>query len=455
MTKKIRVYVFGCKISKNDQGMIAAEIERGRAYYNAMIAAYNPHPRQRPGDIRKRFPASTTECYKGTYDLVASDFDRAVSAKRPGKWPGDPYHFRRATDNSGASVGVRINPPCTWASLRDGKRNICQIVKVGGEYAHNRFGLKIKVDKEHDPIELSVALPKPCRQVRRTIPDDALISHVRIQRAGDFATGVKYHVHVTTELPEKATCTVPDSHKAGIDFGWYEQPNGSLLVGVTSEGECIQIPAYAVRMWRASESIRSERDAAADAIRPSVPAIDGQSVPKSAAGLCAYIQRNQISGFAKFEIEEFDLHCREDHVRRRYQNIRDDIYRKAAARLGPICFIEKLNLKPVIEKKEEGPLPCPEGERRFIASLFVLQQLLRNNGAVEVKLPEPIIENSDCERLENAEKTDRIPTIENASTIRELGISGALLERAPRKAVRKYRKKLANSDRGSNAMATA
>jgi hypothetical protein len=445
-----KVYVFGCKISKSDQVLIEDEIERGRQYYNSMIESYNPNPRQRPGDIRKRFPASDTDCYKGTYDIVASDFDRAVSAKRPGKWPGEPYHFRKKHENAGASVGVRVSPACPWSSLRSGAKRVVEVLpSLDEKYGHKRFLLRIKIDKEHEPIALSVALPKPCRGVRRTVPDDAMISHIRIFRKGDFATGAQYVVHVTAQTEDAPSCVIPNTERIGVDFGWHEQPNGALLVAVTSQGESIQIPAYAVRMWRSSESLRAERDAAAAAIRHQVPSINGEKVPKSPGGLAAYVKRHDISGFATWELEEYDLHVREDHVRRRFQNIRNDIYKKAAPRLGPVCCMKKLDLKPVIEKDKEGPLPKPTGERRFIASLFLLQQLLRNHGAIEVP---PV-----CERIDSDEESgnDRVPTTENASLIFAACASGNRFQRAARKAVRKYRKKLTSSDTSLNAMATA
>ena len=446
----MKVYVFGCKISKSDQVLIEAEIERGRLYYNSMIESYNPNPRQRPGDVRKRFPASGTECYKGTYDIVASDFDRAVSAKRPGKWPGDPYHFRRKHENSGASVGVRVYPSCSWGDLKTGgKRVVAVLPSQNEQFSHKRFVLRIKVDKENDPIELSVSLPKPCRGIRRTVPDEAMISHVRIFRKGDFATGAKYVVHVTAQDIDSTTCSIPETERIGIDFGWHEQPNGALLVGITSQGEPIQIPAYVVRMWRSSESIRGERDAAAGAIRDRIPSINNERVPKSASGIAAYIKRHNLPGFAKWEIVEYDAHVKEDHVRRRYQNVRNDIYKKLASRIGPVCCIERLDLKPVIEKDKEGPLPKPIGERRFIASLFVLQQLLRNHGAIEVP---PV-----CERSEEilGTQADRVPTTENASLIFAACAGGNRFHRATRKPVRKYRKKLTSTDTPLNAMATA
>lgn len=466
-----KVYTFGCRISREARDIVEQEIELGRRYYNAMIEAVNldiagdrdwsPEKEARLGrperkgkakriealarlfcadDARaktvsaraiyarlsrvsrnvradKRFSAASSGCYTGTYHSVQSAFDQAMSAKRVGVWPGEPFRFRRMGDNSGAIVGVHLQPSRPWWKLLGGSSSVCTPEPHDGR----RFRLVLKVSKCAEPIEVSVDLGSKCRGVRREIPSDALVSHVMLARRGDYGTRGKYVLLVTAKHETEET-VVDQTQRVGVDVGFDMQPDGSLLVAVTSEGDELRIPAYAVRMAHRVHELQSERDALANAKRTECPACTG----KSAIGVAIWCERNG-PGHAEYLEREHALRCTQDHVRRRYQAIRLDAYRKFASVYGTHAYVRKAKLKAVAEKELHGE---EQNLDRVIASCFEIESLLRQRGAIDVV----------CERYGDA----NAPSVASAEKIRQAGVSGSLKIDTARKQVRKYRKKKAS-----------
>lgn len=474
----VKVYVFGCRISDSSRAIVEREIERGRQYYNSMIAAVNndiagqSNPEKRgerlPGkakrieslaamicsdakkakDVAARaiyrritrvcrnvraapgFAAAKSGCYTGTYHAVCAAFDQAMGSKRVGVWPGEPFRFRRPGENSGTTIGVHIQPSTTWKKIRSGNHEICS-----SDPAQDRdryLTMMLKVSKETGPIEVSVALGKKCHGERRTIPPDSLISHVMICRAGDHSTKGKYELHVTVKQNVMATASLEPVQRdaIGVDMGWKPRDDGSLLVAVTSHGsECV-IPPYAVRMALRVTELRAERDELANEVR----ARHHECQSKSAEGTARWLEQRYDQSESEYLSKELALRCTQDHVRRRYQNIRRDVYAKFARQCGG-AFLIKLNLKEASESREPGERRRGDEFERTVASCFELAQLLKNAGAVETK----------CDR-----SADRAPTRENALGLLEAGLSGERQERKQTKHIRKFRKR-AREDRNAAA----
>lgn len=456
-----KVFKRGCRFDSSSRAEIEAEMERGRRYYNDMIGALNRDIagiEARDGvdavegkakrierlcrawfadgdkaksvaakaiyrriktvsrNIRadKRFSALNSGCYRGTYHAVQADFDRAVSAKRVGVWPGEPYRYRRP-GGPGACVGVHIQPPKPWSWVLSGVSEICSVTDDNGRI----FEMTLKVSKS-STIPLTVDRGKKCQGARLDIPADALVSHVMVFRSGDYATGGKYEIHVTYK-EEDASCV--ELSRVGVDIGWKRRTDGSMLVAVSSDGrECV-IPAYAVRMASRVAEIQSDRDNLANDCKTRLLAAGRDCQAKSSAGVARWAEQYADQSEREYIANERALRCTQEHVRSRYQNIRNDTYRKFVNELrGRACII-KTRLKVVAEEKLKG-----EGLNfdRVVASCFELSQLFRNAGAVEVA----------CERRGHSVVPDAV----NAEEIRLAHESGKLLDRGARKTVRMYRK---------------
>jgi hypothetical protein len=467
-----RVCVFGSRIDDASRSIVEREIERGRNYYNGMIAAVNddiagpPNPEKRgerlPGKAARiellaawfctspekaksiaaraiyrriarvsrnvraspAFSAAKSGCYTGTYHAVQAAFDQAVSSKRVGVWPGEPFRFRRRNDNSGTTIGVHIQPSTTWGAIRSGRHEICNSDPLLDDGRYLAFNLK--VSKDSPPIAVSVALGKKCRGKRRTIPDEALVSHVVLCRRGDYGTRGKYELHVTAKTDfvaatgvslQPATC----AGSVGIDIGWKLRDDGSILVAVTSGGtECV-VPPYAVRMALRNTELQAERDELANEARARH--LDCPS--KSSIGTARWIEQRFDQSEAEYLAKESALRCTQDHVRRRYQNIRQDIYKKFS-RQHRCVFILKTKLKETAEAREKWTRRAGDEFERTVASCFELAQLLRNAGAVETK----------WER-----SADHTPTQANAISVLDAGASGDRQERKAPRQVSKFRKR--------------
>lgn len=449
-----KVFKRGCRISEEARAHVEAEIARGCRYYNDMIGALNrdisgakargeqPEIEGRAArierlckrhisdekaakslaakaiykriariakNVRATFTAAKSGCYTGTYHAVQADFDRAVSAKRPGVWPGAPYRYRDTRD-SGAIVGVHIQPAKPWRWVLDGRSEICQLIPDSDDGRF--FRIRLKVSKEHT-IEVSIDRGNKCRGKRLDIPDFALVSHVYVMRTGDYATGGKYEVRIVYKTPKVETDPVTD--RIGVDLGWRSLSDGSLLVAVTSDGRQCIIPDYAVRMALRVPELQSERDNLANVEKQTIMGCQA----KSPSRLADFIERNGLGGHDDWLEKEHELHCRQAHVARRYQNIRTDVYRKFANSIRGRANILKTTLKRVAEEELKGENLNYD---RTIASCFMLAQLLKNAGAIEVT----------CERQSDS----YAPTVENAELIR----TAPTREGAARKTVRKFRK---------------
>lgn len=457
-----KVYVFRCRLDDAARAIVESEIERGRRYYNDMIADLNSDiagTKEHEGEpaiegkarriehlarhictsddkantvaaraiyrriarvslnIRAlpKFSAFRSGCYTGTYHGVQAAFDQATSAKRVGVWPGEPFRYRRHGDNSGTGVGVHIQPATTWANILSGRHSICKAER----HPDGRvFFLDLKVSKESGPIGIRVILPKRCHGVRREIPSEGTVSHVLIHRTGDYGTRGKYELHVTVKTPS-ANAPPVEVTRVGVDIGWRARSDGSLLVAVTSDGQECSIPAYAVRMALRESELQSERDNLANELRARHPECTGSS----AIGVASWVQRNCDQSEAEYLAKEHALRCTQDHVRRRYLAIRTDVYRKFAAAIGWSAAVLKTRLKEVAEEELKGQ---PENFDRKLAAGFQLAQLLRNAGAAEVV----------CERRGDSNAPER----ENAEQIRVAHETGKLLDRGARRSVRKYRR---------------
>jgi hypothetical protein len=487
------VYQFGCRMSvksykkgsdevPSDKDRVLEEMERGRKYYNALIDAMNvwlAGPKDNDGkrtggfatkadaavdwlyrdqvvtaekrkalkakviyrairkaafSIRRMLPAGASGCYKGTYDEVCADFERAVSDKRKGVWPGEPFRYRGPRETI---VGCRTMGS-TWGYLQSGKSHICNVGplrKGNGSLDEKYFDISLRVTKDGDPIVLSVALGSKQRGVRRTIPDEAEIAKVRLVAKGDYATGLKFVLQVTAKVADEKPLDITE--RVGVDIGWEEMDDGGILVACTSDGERLVIDHRTVDEAKAVEHYQSLRDTnkgllLEELIRRAPQLVDvlrGRSIPPnttSAARVAHFCESLGIHGVGMFLDTEHRLRCTQEHCRRRYQNIRDDMYKKFAYRVGPHSAIVKLARKAEAEgesKRQEV------NHTRQIASTFVLSQLLRNKGALEVV----------CER-----PGDPLgPSAENATRIKEAADKNVILVRPARRTVRKYRKRKA------------
>lgn len=409
-----KVYVFACRLSKDAESIAQDEIDRERHLYNQMIGEYNPHPRQKALTVVARHKLSESPCYTGSYFAAKNDFERATSAKRPGTWPGDPYRFRSCRENDGANVGVVFMKSCgmTWGKIASGSSKIFS-VELGKKFCD----VQLKIAREHDPIRFTC-------HVRREIPADAIVTGVYLARVGNFATRHHWELRITFYTEAEATFSPEQIERVGIDVGWLLRKDLSVLVAVTSTGDELCVPPYAYRMARKAERLQCWRDNWANAVRKRHP----ECPAKSANGTASWCEQHFPESELPYILGDRALHCRQDHVRERYLNIRKDAYRKFAHRLGRGAFILKPDIKKYAEEKNEKGEHQPRNHSRVVACVSELLTLLRQAGAAEV----------NCERLGD----EAFPIRENAENIALAGLSGNLLIRAARKPVRKLRKRL-------------
>lgn len=503
-----KVFCFKVRMPDETELSVLREIRRGREYYNKLIDDVNARragalegakevfgqdfdesllflpgsyttaegPKKMIPSVYSRYvmdvcvdnPPGESGSYKGTYDKVCLDFQQAMSAKRVGVWPGEPYRRRLEWRHDGAIVGVRFSPTRTWAALRDGKREICSFADAGHFLTHSKRGvpltqaregtwkvLRLKVAKDEPPVSVYVKMRHRGR-CQPGIPDDAVISRVFVVRSGDYAQGNRWSQHRARRYKWtlQITATVPDTQVSesagrlidrsdvGVDIGWQVTESGSLLVAQTSDGVPLVVPPYVVRMAYSQRQCQADRQALADAIRQKLPTPtdEGAKLPKSPEGISIYIQREGVKGeeFDAYVKSEHELHCREDHLRRRIKNIRTDHYRKFSHQLtGRKIVIAKSQLKQIAEEQNET------GWLRFIASPYSLVQLLKNKGACEV----------DARKSQPKESAEisHGPSVEAAKQL--IGLTP--IERSARKAVRKYRKYKASPEAPQDAQATA
>lgn len=406
----IRVYSFSVRLPLEAERVAMREIDRGRSLYNAMIAQYNPHPRRKVFDIISNHKLADSGLYTGTYFAVVNAFQQAVGTKRVGVWPGDPYRFRSWRSNEGAMVGVSRSKSAgaTWGGALAGASQIFSVTDDGSKYLR----VQLKISRDDEPIEFTA-------HIRRTIPSDAVLTKVYLVRKGTYGRRHKWELQVTFEADVAVVPSTGD--RVGVDVGWKQREDGSLLVAVTSDGQKLIVPAYAIRMALRGPELQSERDNLANETRSR----HAECQARSANGTAAWCEEYRPETEREYIRQDRELRCRQDHVRERYQNIRNDWYKKFAATLRGRAYILKNKLKEAAEKE----LPTVVNRVRSIASCFEVAQLLRTNGAIEVV----------CERLSDSLE----PTLENAERIRLSGESGELLERPARKPVRKFRKRLA------------
>lgn len=460
-----RVFKRGCRFSSEDRRIIEDEIRRGCEYYNTLIGFVNrriagvPAVGDKPAvpgiaDRIKRLcsywhretpekakqltaraiyrqianaakqahvahSAASSGCYTGTYHSVQSDFDRAVSAKRIGVWPGAPFKYRR-TQQSGACVGVHIQPAKPWSWIR-----ACGSKLAGAARDQDNgriFGMYLKVSKDTPSIQLTVDRGKKCRGVRLDIPESALVSHVMIYRVGDYATAGKYEIHITYQVPDVEMPAIKG--RVGVAIGWQTQPDGSLLTAVTSDGRQCRIPAYAVRMALRVDELQAERDKLSNEIRQ----LYHECHATSASGVFDWVLRFRDQTEWRYLQAEHRLHCRQAHVQRRYQNIRNNAYLQFANQLRGCCVIEKQDLKAVAEDELKG---AAKNRDRSIAACYRLQQYLKNVGAVVV---------TGC-RLPGGFPDGHTPTVETAKLIAAAAADTGSHATAKVKSIRKFRKK--------------
>ena len=476
----IRVYDFNCWMSDEDARVAIGEIERGRRYYNNMIAELNrrvqeelpviealsagdrflarivllwpwfdpslaqqatadgddPKSKQAMAiyaciahharDVRHDMPTGPSGCYTGTYHAVHAAFDAAIGDKRKGTWPGEPYHFRRMRDNRGATCGVHLQGGSyTWSGLLSGQTSIVQVCDLDSTYTQTsslsheanhyweRRIVRLKVAKLSDPLILHVKL-------HRQIPHHAVITHVTLARSGDYGSRIRWRLLITAKIETTTEVTRKDT--IGVDTGFRVMPNGAIQVGMTSEGDELSIPAYAVRMNQKIDMVDRQRKELALQIRDQLPPIEGQGLPVSPGGHASYIERNGLHGFGEYLEQENHLHCLQDHLAKRAQRIRTDVFRKFVHSLRDRqVFIEKLKLR-ALAKDEES-----DNAIRKYANLSALTTMFKNTGAKEVKQIE-------------GRGDAHLPDVDFAEKIREAGESEKLEIRPARKAIRKYRK---------------
>ena len=479
------VYTFRkVRISAVDARECFAEIERGRSYYNAMIVELNQRVqeeieyieesayglmgnaeatkgaiakliyraiRRHSRDVRAQMPASSSCCYTGTYHAVQSAFDQATSSKRKGTWPGERFR-RRYPGGGGEAVGVHIQGgTTTWKDICDGKTSLFEARDAGSRYG--TFALKIS---KSATIESRVAW-KCYGKNPRVIPDDAVISHAMLCLVGDYSQAYcdstgnprgTWVLRVTAKLPAREVA--PKTETVGVSVGWYREQD--MLVAVTSEGKELRVPAYAMRMADRNNELCSERDQLANAVKEYLPIANPKWMPKSAMSTASYIERHGLNVrddvdpahrmmFAKFLERETQLRRTNDHVRRRFQNIRDEHYRKFVQSLaGKQVYFDKIEIKAIAESNQEKE--DIGATSRFVAGVHSLVTMLVNSGAELVPFC-----GDDRERLGD----ERVPTRENADKILQAALDGKRHQGAARKSVRKYRRRPKNSEATLNA----
>lgn len=469
---------------------IFGEMERGRSYYNQMVGFVNDHLAGKRGEdgkrtgglaeracvlmerfaahrtpeerkrlkasaiywaikrlalrARREFPPGASGCYKGTYDDVCADFERAMSDKRKGVWPGTPFRFRGPRETAAC---VRFPSGVTWADLQFG-RPICHagIYRRRGNAQDDKyFFLTLRLTKEGEPVKLICDLGNKCRGVRRTIPEDAKVAKIRVLTKGDYGTRHKFEVQVTFRTDgEEATRDI--SERIGIDIGWELQPDGSIAVARTSDGRELTLAQATVAQALRVDELQSQRCANANLLAEEAEKAGEKCLARSPESIVAWVERRMMDlgrwdwiAAHRWQFErEHSLRCTQAHCRRRYQAIRDDQYRKFASANGQVAAIVKLPRKKEAEGESLGTEP---NHCRQIASTFKLSQLLRNRGALEVVCERPV---------------DSLgPRAENADQIKEAAGKNLILSRPARRQVRKYRKRKASPGEGAHAMEKA
>ena len=396
-------------------------------------------------DVQVALPASSSHCYTGTYHTVLSAFNQAAGSKRKGIWPGEPFRFRKMRDSHGAMCGVHLQGKVfTWGSLIAGKSSIYQVgesdpftknttsVSQSENHKWERRIIYLKVAKSAEPIQLRV-------KIHRTIPHDAAITHIMLSRVGNYGSKMRWRLLITAKLNDEVPTVQDISEAVGLDVGVKCLVNGSLQVAITSEARTnnvnldnpndpdnvhkLIIPAYAVRMYQQIDVVDRKRKELALQLRDKLPSIEDQGIPQSPGGTANFIERNGLHGFGEYLDHEHYLHCLQDHLSRRSQAIRKNAFRKFVASLhGRRVYIEKLDLKSIAEGEEST-----NSERKF-AGLYLLLNLLKTSGAIEVK------------RIDGR-GDEHSPELTFAKAIKKAGESGKVEVKAARKKIRKFRRK--------------
>lgn len=473
----IRVYDFNVRISKEAQRVAIEEIERGRQYYNAMIAELNnrvqaeipvieslshgdrflarlallwpwwsPTDKQQEladsdraedqksklamaiyaciahhaRDVRHDMPTGPSGCYTGTYHAVHAAFDAAIADKRKGTWPGDPYYFRRQRDKRGATCGVHLQGGSyTWGKITSGATSLIRV----GETTDRSTSDKPNHAWELRPIWLKVSKESEPIEIivklHRRIPDDAVITHAILARSGDYGTGLRWRLLITAKLPPTDP-TSKDAEPIGVSLGCKVNGDGSILVAAASNGESMTIPAYAVRMRQKLPIVTAARENLALIERDKLEG-DKSKLPSNPARVADYIERNGLRGHSEFVTQEHYQHCLYDHLIRRSERIRKEAVRQFTSKLrGKVVYIEKQDRKTPLASGSNNDLLKFAGVGMVVASL-------KQAGAIEVP---------PSERLGDA----TAPTREKAEKILTSGIGGKAEKPAARKTIRKYRK---------------
>jgi hypothetical protein len=434
-------------LDKSAEAIALKEVERERLFYNEMIARYNPHPRQRPLTVVARHKLAESGLYTGSYMSAVAAFQQAVSVKRAHKWPGDPYSFRHDHDLRGAKIGVvwsKSQAP-TWDKLLAGFSSLATC-ELGAKRRRNYSAWKLKVSRDDAPIVFTA-------NMRREIPPDALITAIYLVPDGERGESRWWDLQITWH-EQTVVVVEPPKERVGVSTGWSILDDGSMLVAITSEARCLRIPPYAIRKAKDVESIQGQRDTWANIMlgelkRKGVSCKYGDDVgyegaetglvcwAKSADAVIDWVERNGIHGMRPFVDKAIELRRRQQHNRRRFLDIRDELYRDFAA-ANRCAYISKQKLRETAEKELKGQEPNHE---RTWASIHMLEQCLIERGAVEI----------ECESLGDS----IAPTLANAQKIWDSGESGNIKIRASRKSVRKYRKRLPDSAAAQDAITTA
>jgi hypothetical protein len=425
------VYTFRCRLSPEAEQVAWAEITRQRDLYNSMVGQYNPHPRQRALSIIARHRLAQEECYTGSYFSAVAAFQAATSAKRVGKWPWEPYRFRSRHELRGSKVGAvwMLHSAPTWERVLSGCTSLLTC-SSGPKMRRNYSEFSLRVSRNDPPIRFTA-------NVRRQIPLDAKIVSAYLVPDGDKGERHWWDLQITFAPPEITKCSAPPDNRVGIDLGWQLCDDGSMLVAVTSDGKKLSIPPYAIRMAQSIEAVQAQRDVWTQFILDELRKREEPCLAKSAYSVIEWIEFRGIHGMQMWIDKARELRRRQQHLRRRFAGIRDELYRDfASTHRG--AYVLKMNLK----QPAEGELKGTElNHERTWASLFSLALCLRERGAIEVT----------CERSSDS----TVPSLGNADQIRQAGESGSVLIRAARKPHHKFRKRLVTSVSPQNAITTA
>lgn len=488
----IKVYTFRkVRISNEAAAECFEEIERGRGYYNAMISELNRRVQEEieyietatygllgdtptakehvakliyraikrhSRDVRAELPASSTECYTGTYHGVQAAFDAAMSSKRKHTWPGEKFK-KRWPGGGGEAVGVHIQGgKTTWRDICSGRTSLF----VARDTTQRVGTCSLKVSKG---MTLDAKVWWLCRGKNpRRIPDDAVISHALLCLEIDQGNAPvdcngkprgKWVLRVTAKLPDSGIVARFSNDPIGISVGWSRDSEG-LLVAVMSDGQELRVPEYACKMADDNNRLRGDRDQLANAVKEYLPITNPQWLPKSAIATAGYIERHGLNVredidvahrelFARFLERETQLRRTNVHVRRRFLDIRSEHYRKFVQSLtGKQVFLDKIDIKSIAESRQEKE--DTGATARFLAGAHSLVTLLVNSGAELVPFC-----GDDRERLGD----ERVPTRENAAKILDSALGGKRIQATTRKQVRKYRRRKKISEVPLDAQTTA